>query len=79
MHEKKSGKRPLRRGSTRSRQDSGGEGSRGLGHHDGDDDDKSWTKKYQEGELDDLLITGREEDDLTDEDNRDEGDEDSDR
>jgi hypothetical protein len=64
MHEKRSGKRPLRRGTTRGRQDSGREGLRGMGHQEEDDHDKSWTKKYQEGELDDLLITGNEEDDL---------------
>jgi hypothetical protein len=60
MKEKKG---PLRRGGLRGRHEPKREHSKSGGRVREDDDDKNWTKKFQEGELDDLLVTGEEEDD----------------
>jgi hypothetical protein len=58
------GKGPLRRGGLRGRHEPKREHNKSGGRvREDEDDDKNWTKKFQEGELDDLLVTGREEDD----------------
>ena len=57
------GKGPLRRGGLRGRHALKREHGKTGGRVREDDDDKNWTKKFQEGELDDLLVTGREEGD----------------
>jgi hypothetical protein len=62
----KSNKGPLRRGGLRGRHEPKREHNKSGGRVREDDDDKNWTKKFQEGELDDLLVTGREEDDEDD-------------
>lgn len=56
-------KGPLRRGGLGGRQEPKREHGKAGGRVREDDDDKNWTKKFQEGELDDLLVTGEEEDD----------------
>ena len=58
----KESKGPLRRGGLRGRHEPKREHGRSGGRVREDDDDKNWTKKFQEGELDDLLVTGEEED-----------------
>ena len=63
MNAKGSGKKPLRRGGSKGRQEPRREPTKGPGRLRDDNDEKNWTKKFQEGELDDLLVTGEEEDD----------------
>lgn len=60
-------KKPMRRAGARGRQEPRRESMRAPGKSREDDDEKNWTKKFEEGELDDLLVTGEEEgDDDTD-------------
>jgi len=56
-------KKPVRRGGVRGRQEPRRESMKAPGKLREDDDEKNWTKKFEEGELDDLLVTGEEDGD----------------
>lgn len=55
-------KKPMRRLGARGRQEPRRDSMKAPGKMR-EDDEKNWTKKFEEGELDDLLVTGEEDGD----------------